>query len=106
MEWTTLGGPAQINDGIISGAIDVGAVGLPNLITLWEKTRTNVKVRAIAGLNFMPLLLVTRDPKIKALKDYSEKDRIAGFAMGVDQVSAHQCFAVTRGEGMEAAERQ
>ena len=75
--WTTLGGPAQINDGIISGAIDVGAVGLPNLITLWEKTRTNVKVRAIAGLNFMPLILLTRDPRIKTLKDYGEKDRIA-----------------------------
>jgi NitT/TauT family transport system substrate-binding protein len=77
VDWATLGGPAQINDGIISGAIDVGAVGLPNLITMWEKTRTNVKVRAIAGLNFMPLILLTRDPKIKALKDYSEKDRIA-----------------------------
>jgi sulfonate transport system substrate-binding protein len=76
-EWTTLGGPAQINDGIISGAIDVGAVGLPNLITMWEKTRTNVKVRAIAGLNFMPLILLTRDPKIKMLKDYGENDRIA-----------------------------
>ena len=77
VQWTTLGGPAQINDGLISGAIDVGAVGLPNLITLWEKTRTNVQVRAIAGLNFMPLILLTRDPKIKALKDYGEKDRIA-----------------------------
>ena len=77
VEWTTLGGPAQINDGIISGAIDVGAVGLPNLITMWEKTRTNVKVRAIAGLNFMPLILLTRAAKIKTLKDYGEKDRIA-----------------------------
>ncbi len=77
VEWTTLGGPAQINDGIISGAIDVGAVGLPNLITMWEKTRTNVKVRAIAGLNFMPLILLTRDPKIKTLMDYGETDRIA-----------------------------
>ncbi len=75
--WATLGGPAQLNDGIISGAIDVAGVGLPNLITMWEKTRTNVKVRAIAGLNFMPLILLTRDPKIKALKDYGEKDRIA-----------------------------
>src|SRR5947208_2420749 len=75
--WTTLGGPAQINDGIISGAIDVGAAGLPNLITMWEKTRSNVKVRAIAGLNFMPLILLTRDPRIKSLKDYGEKDRIA-----------------------------
>jgi len=77
VEWTTLGGPAQINDGIISGAIDVGAVGLPNLITLWEKTRTNAKVRAIAGLNFMPLILLTRDPRIKSLTDYTDKDRIA-----------------------------
>ena len=70
VDWATLGGPAQLNDGIISGAIDVGAVGLPNLITLWEKTRSNVKVRAIAGLNFMPLILLTRDPKIKSVKDY------------------------------------
>src|SRR3954453_19251521 len=77
VDWATLGGPAQLNDGIISGAIDVAAVGLPNLITMWEKTRTNVKVRAIAGLNFMPLILLTRDPKLKTLKDYTEKDRIA-----------------------------
>jgi NitT/TauT family transport system substrate-binding protein len=77
VEWATLGGPAQINDGIISGAIDIGAIGLPNLITLWEKTRNNVKVRAIAGLNFMPLILLTREARIKTLKDYGEKDRIA-----------------------------
>ncbi len=77
VDWATLGGPAQINDGIISGAIDIGAVGLPNLITMWEKTRNNVKVRAIAGLNFMPLILLTRDARIKSLKDYGAKDRIA-----------------------------
>src|SRR5213075_133959 len=44
VEWATLGGPAQLNDGMISGAIDIAGVGLPNLITMWEKTRTNVKV--------------------------------------------------------------
>src|SRR3954465_10071708 len=77
VEWATLGGPAQLSDGILSGAIDIGGVGLPNLITMWEKTRTNVKVRAIAGLNFMPLILLTRNPKIKTLKDYTETDRIA-----------------------------
>ncbi|MEA2930021.1 MAG: sulfonate transport system substrate-binding protein [Hyphomicrobiales bacterium] len=77
VEWATLGGPAQLNDGIISGAIDVAGVGLPNLITMWEKTRINAKVRAIAGLNFMPLILLTRGPRIKTLKDYGEKDRIA-----------------------------
>ena len=61
VEWTTLGGPAQINDGIISGAIDVGAVGLPNLITMWEKTRSNVasafwvlNCSASCGTSFAP----------------------------------------------------
>ena len=87
VDWATLGGPAALNDGIISGAIDVAAVGLPNLITMWEKTRTNVKVRAIAGLNFMPLLLVTRDPRIKALKDFSEKDRIAVPSVKIDYLA-------------------
>src|SRR4051812_42841337 len=77
VDWATLGGPAQLNDGIISGAIDIAGVGLPNLITMWEKTRANVKVRAIAGLNFMPLILLTRDPRIKTLNDYSANDRIA-----------------------------
>ena len=37
VEWATLGGPAQLNDGIISGAIDIAGVGLPNLITMWGR---------------------------------------------------------------------
>src|SRR3982750_1617353 len=49
VDWATLGGPAAINDGIISGAIDVGAVGLPNLIPMWGKPCTNVTRRPIAG---------------------------------------------------------
>jgi NitT/TauT family transport system substrate-binding protein len=77
VEWATMGGPAALNDGIISGVIDLAAVGLPNLVTMWEKTRGNVQVRAIAGMNAMPLILLTRNPTIKALKDYSDSDRIA-----------------------------
>src|SRR5947199_9228704 len=38
VDWATLGGPAAINDGIISAAIDVGAVGVPNLTPTWEQT--------------------------------------------------------------------
>src|SRR5712691_2140670 len=77
VEWATLGGPAAINDGIISGAIDLGAVGMSNLVTMWDKTQTNVRVRAIAGLNLMPLILVTRNANVKTLKDFSPSDRIA-----------------------------
>lgn len=59
VEWVTMGGPAALNDGVISGAIDLAGVGLPNLITMWEKTRTNVRIRAISGMNDMPLILVS-----------------------------------------------
>src|SRR5215204_6455224 len=62
VDWVTVGGPAALNDGIISGTIDVAAVGLPNLVTMWEKTRTSARVRAISGMNAMPLLLITRNP--------------------------------------------
>src|SRR5258707_13301071 len=60
VEWATLGGPAQLNDGIISGAIDIAGVGLPHLITMSEKSRSNAKVRQIAGLNCIPLDRQTR----------------------------------------------
>src|SRR5215212_10349646 len=105
VDWATLGGPAAINDGIISGAIDVGAVGLPNLITMWEKTRTNVRVRAIAGLNFMPLILLTRDPRIKALKDYTEKDRIAVPSVKISMQAILLEMAASREFGPENYEK-
>src|SRR5882757_9121136 len=105
VEWATLGGPAQINDGIISGAIDIGAVGLPNLITMWEKTRTNVKVRAIAGLNFMPLILLTRDPKVKTLKDYTEKDRIAVPSVKISMQAILLEMAASAAFGPESYEK-
>ena len=105
VDWATLGGPAQLNDGIISGAIDVAAVGLPNLITMWEKTRTNAKVRAIAGLNFMPLILLTRDPKIKTLRDYTEKDRIAVPSVKISMQAILLEMAVSKEFGPENYEK-
>jgi NitT/TauT family transport system substrate-binding protein len=77
VDWVTMGGPAALNDGIISGAIDFASVGLPNLVTMWSKTKGNIDVRGISGNNLMPLLLVTRNPKIKTLKDYGPESRIA-----------------------------
>src|SRR5437667_2325929 len=35
VEWVTMGGPAALNDGVISGAIDLAGVGMSNLVTMW-----------------------------------------------------------------------
>jgi NitT/TauT family transport system substrate-binding protein len=77
VEWVTMGGPAALNDGIISGAIDFASVGLPNLVTMWDKTRGATEVRGFSGNNAMPLLLVTRNPAVKSIKDYGPESRIA-----------------------------
>ena len=76
-EFVTVGGPAVLNDGLISGEIDVGAVGMSNLVTMWDKTRGAGAIRGLSGMNIMPLLLVSSDARIKTIADYAPADRIA-----------------------------
>ena len=107
VEWVTMGGPAALNDGVISGAIDLAGVGLPNLVTMWEKTRNNVRIRAISGMNDMPLILVARNPAIKTLKDYTEKDRIAVPSVKISmqaillEIAAAQTFGPDQWEKLD-----
>jgi NitT/TauT family transport system substrate-binding protein len=98
VDWVTLGGPAQLNDGIISGSIDFVAIGVTNLVTLWAKTHGRVDVRALSGMNAMPLILVTRNPAVQGIKDFSEQDRIAVPSVKVSvqamllEMAAEQAF--------------
>jgi NitT/TauT family transport system substrate-binding protein len=75
--FVNVSGPAMINDSLISGALDVGACGSSSLITLWDKTRGSNNARRLVGMNVMPLLLVSRDPRITTVADYGPDDRIA-----------------------------
>jgi NitT/TauT family transport system substrate-binding protein len=76
--WSTFRSSDVMNDALLSGNLDFASVGGPGLATIWAKTRgTAAEVKAASGFNFMPLALVTRDPNIKSLSDYTEKHRIA-----------------------------
>jgi NitT/TauT family transport system substrate-binding protein len=44
--WIKLGGPALVNDRLVSGPADVVAAGPPVFLTLWDRTRGNAEVRA------------------------------------------------------------
>jgi NitT/TauT family transport system substrate-binding protein len=69
---------------MLSGNLDFASVGGPGLATIWSKTRgTAVEVKAASGFNFLPLALVTRNPDIKSLSDYTDKHRIAVPAVKV-----------------------
>jgi sulfonate transport system substrate-binding protein len=76
--WATFRSSDVMNDALLSGSLDFASVGGPGIATIWAKTRgTAVEVKAASGFNFMPMALVTRDPNIKTLSDYTEKHRIA-----------------------------
>jgi NitT/TauT family transport system substrate-binding protein len=44
---------------------------------MWDKTRGATEVRGFSGNNAMPLILVTRNPAVKSVKDYGQESRIA-----------------------------
>ena len=77
VNWVKVAGPSVMNDGVISGAIQFIAVGAPSLITLWDKTRTNVQVKGVSAMTTYPLYLNVRNPNIKSIRDFSDKDKIA-----------------------------
>ena len=73
--WAKVAGPSVMNDGLISGALHFAAQGAPSLITLWDKTHGQIK--GVAAMTTYPLYLVTRNPNVKKLADFSDKDKIA-----------------------------
>jgi NitT/TauT family transport system substrate-binding protein len=77
VNWTSVAGPSVMNDGVISGAIQFIAVGAPSLITLWDKTKGNVQVKGVSAMTTYPLYLNVRNPNVKSIKDFTDKDKIA-----------------------------
>jgi NitT/TauT family transport system substrate-binding protein len=75
--WFKVAGGDVMNDGILSGSVDIAATGTPPFLTLWAKTRSALDVRGIAAYNTLPLTLVARNPNIRSVKDFTESDRIA-----------------------------
>jgi NitT/TauT family transport system substrate-binding protein len=74
--WVKVAGPSVMNDGVVSGALQFIAVGAPSLVTLWDKTRDNVGVKGVAAMTTYPLYLNVRNPNIKSIRDFSDKDKI------------------------------
>jgi NitT/TauT family transport system substrate-binding protein len=87
VEWTKLSGGAAINDALLSGAVDVGAAGAGPVIVLWDRTKGSADVKVIAALGEQPNYLITNNPNIKTLKDFTKADKIALPAVIVSQQS-------------------
>jgi NitT/TauT family transport system substrate-binding protein len=81
--YSTIGGGSVMNDSLLSGALSFGVGGPPPMLTLWDKTRSAIQVKGVCAEATMPLLLNTRNPNLKTVKDLTEKDKIAVGAVKV-----------------------
>lgn len=72
-DWKVLTNGDAIRDGIIAGQIQVGAGGNGPFLIGWDR---GVGYKLITAMNVMSLWLVTRNPKIKSLKDIPSNAKI------------------------------
>ena len=83
VRWINIGGPAVMNDALLSGSADFIAAGPPAFLTLWDRTVSSAKVEGVAAMTSLPMVLTTRSPAIKKLDDITDRDRIAVTAIKV-----------------------
>src|SRR6266550_3821710 len=102
VEWKTFDGGNVINDAMLAGALDIAGIGMPGFLTLWAKAKDNpaIEVRALTGMSSSSMYLMTRNPQVKSLKDFSAADRIAvpGIKTSLPAVILHMAAAKEFGD--------
>ena len=83
VEFVQLSGGSAVNDALLSGSIEVAGAGVGPLFTIWDRTKGRNNVKGIASLGNFPYYLVTNNPAVKTIADFTDKDRIALPAVGV-----------------------
>ena len=79
VSYRTIDGGNVINDAMLSGALDIASGGVPGFLTLWDKAKSlpQSEVRGIGAVGAGSVWLMTRNPNVKTLADFSDRDRIA-----------------------------
>ena len=99
--WATMGAGAAANDALLSGSLHFAAGGTGPAFILWDRTRPNAQVHGVAALSSMPNLLVTRNPSVKTIRDFTEKDRIAMAGAGSSVQTIYLQMAVSKEYGID-----
>ncbi|WP_343590271.1 ABC transporter substrate-binding protein [Paracidovorax wautersii] len=105
VEFLQLSGGSAVNDALLSGSIDIAGAGVGPLFTLWDRTRGRQNVKGVASLGNFPYYLVSNNPSVKTIADFTDKDRIALPAVGVSVQSRVLQFASAKRWGDAAFNR-
>jgi NitT/TauT family transport system substrate-binding protein len=101
--WAKFAGGNVMNDALLSNSLQFASGGVGPLVTLWAKTRGNLDVKAISAINSMPLYLNTRNPAVRTIKDFTDKDKIAlpAVKVSIQAVTLQMAAEKTFGEGQQ-----
>lgn len=109
VDWIQLSGGAAVNDALLAGSIDIASAGIGPFLTLWDKTRgTSNEVKIVGAFGAQPNYLLTNNPNVKTIKDFTEKDKIAMPVAGVSvqarilQLAAEQTFGPGNAKKLDA----
>ncbi|MDE1144137.1 MAG: ABC transporter substrate-binding protein [Paraburkholderia tropica] len=105
VDWVRLSGGAAVNDALLSGAVDIAGAGVGPLLTVWDRTHGRQNVKGVASLGNLPYYLVSTDPNVKTVADFTDKDRIAVPAVGVSVQSRVLQYAAAKQWGDKQFER-
>jgi NitT/TauT family transport system substrate-binding protein len=103
--WNTIANPAAGNDAMLAGDVDFVAGGLGSFATLWDRTRDTLGVKGIAALDSMPMLLNTRDPAIRSIRDLEPGHRVAIPGVKVSSQATTLQFAAAQAFGHDEWQR-
>ena len=99
--WARMGAGAAANDALLAGGLHFAAGGTGPAFILWDRTRSNVQVHGVAALSSMPNLLISRNPNVKSIKDFTDKDRIAMAGAGSSVQTIYLQMAASKAFGEE-----
>ncbi|MET0219082.1 MAG: ABC transporter substrate-binding protein [Tardiphaga sp.] len=74
-KWISFSGGGAQTDALLAGGVDIINTGVGNLLLLWDRTRGGVK--GIVATSAQPMTLISRDERIKSIKDFTSSDKIA-----------------------------
>lgn len=83
VNWANVGGPAVMNDALLSGSAHFISAGPPAFLTLWDRTKGNLAVKGVAAMSSIPMYLNARAEHLRSIDDLTPNDKIAVTAVKV-----------------------
>lgn len=102
VDYLLIDGGNHINDAMLAGTIDIASTGTGGYLVMWAKTKgtPRLEVVGLGASSSGGMILTTRNPSIKSLRDFNENDRIAvpGIKTSLGAILLHMAVAKVFGD--------